>query len=804
MSWKIDDIDFGTYGVGVTKVTGLFDMPKLLNEPIDWLDEAGEDYWFPVSAQKFDKKTINLYCYILATSYADFISKLKSFYDAIIALGMRTLLTPYISTEIECYLNERISIDRLDRGARYVNSKQAGVFVLNLTVPGDSEYDYITIYDKSSSAVKEIIKTKNLVVQKTLQGEEYATCTSETNQPLISGMYEYIKVNSDGIGFDYFLLTSSPSVRKESTNKYVYDLRFEGITLHFKQMKFTMFGQAEFEFFGNLQDVVQQVCSNVNRFIWFTDRFFVGSCASTVKRLHNFSNEDCLSVLQRICSEYEMEYRFERQPDTTYNLYISDFAGKTNTVGLEYGKGNSLYQVSRGDMDTSKLCTVLWAFGAAKNLPVGYRNGLKRLSFDANPLKANEATYGTWEHVVNFDDIFPNRTATVTGYLQVLPENLTQAEKEVHPNGIFAVGDTGLSDPTYGFDINNYLLGGLTAKIAMKTGDLAGYQFDIERYDPDSNIMYIIRFKDEARGLLPDATFQIAPGDQYTLVDMNQPPIYITEKETALQAAAQEYLDKWSLPAYQYNVKTNPAFIQANPGTGFNVGDIMTIYDAELGIDTTNRVTSLSYIVRSKVYELTLSVFKKLPKRAETEFRLQTIERAIFTTRKETGEVIRDDLQPTGELRRTLLDQDNKLNVDNIVRNNSIDPGMISHDLALPTLILKNAWLALNVDGDEDKISVEAGELTLRNFYPKSRYEIQKIKDDGGTYDPTRTWTIPATNFTLASKNAHYLYAKVDIAAGQTVATLEVSETYKEIKHDIENGILTYPINYISAGEETP
>ena len=809
MSWKLDDIDFNSYGVGVTKVTGLFDMPKLLNEPIDWLDEDGDDYWHDISDLKIGNQKINLYCYITADTYANFISKLNIFYAAVIAPGKRMLLTPYTDA-IECYFDSGININHIDRGSRFVNSKQAGIFVLTLTNPGDSTYDFISILDKSSSDVKEVIKTKNLVISKTLQGEEYATCTCETNTPLTSGMYDWIRVNTDGTNLDAFLLPSIPQVRKDSTNKFVYDLRFDGITLHFKQMKFIMFGESEFDFYGDLAEVAALICENVDRFVWFgNNRFTIGSCAATVKKLHNFANEDCLSALQRICQEYGMEFRFERQPDTKYKIYISEFESKENTVELEYGKGNSLYNISQGAMDTSKLCTVLWAYGADKNIKAGYRDGVKRLSFEGNPLHKNEATYGTWEHTENFDEIFPNRTSTVTGVLHVFPDTeippelpatiqyLTEAEKEVYPNGIFIVGDT-----TIDFNLNDYLIGGLTAKIVMKTGDLAGYQFDILRYDHQYQYIHIIRFMDEAIGLLPNATLQIQPGDEYTLVDMDQPTPYVSTAETALEAKAQEYIDKWSVPQYEYNVKTNPAWFAANPGTGFNVGDIVNVYDANLGIDAERRVNTMSFNFNTKIYELSLSTFKKPTKRQQTEFRLQVIERALFANRKEEAETTRDERKTTGTVERRIFDDDGKIRVDNSVRNNSIDPGMISHDLAIPTLVLTGAWLNLNVDGNEDAISVEAGEALLRNWNTKSRFEIQKIRENGGTYNPHRVWTIPAADFTLPTKESYWLYIRLPKAEEITEGSYEISTELIEIKLYSQDGFFVYPINPITAGEE--
>ncbi|HCY40432.1 MAG TPA: hypothetical protein DHV48_03625 [Prolixibacteraceae bacterium] len=813
MAWQFGTIDFSTFGVMVSKSTGVLDFHKLKNDGYEWLDKDGKDYW--QSTPKYNDREIILNCWIYAEplrnsmgeitikGYDNFRTKIQSFTDELKAAGKVTFVTPYINLS-NCSISSGIQIVR---ETNYVQEQQIGTFSLRITVHGDSDYDFISILDKSSSDVKEVIKTKNLTINKTLQGEEYATCTCETNTPLTCGMYDWIRVNTDGTNLDAFLLPSTPEVQKQSTNKFVYNLRFEGITLHFKQMKFILFGESEFEFYGDLSEIAALICENVDRFIFFgNNRFTIGSCAATVKKLHNFANEDCLSALQRICGEYGMEFRFERQPDTKYKIYISEFESKANSVVLTYGKGNSLYNISRGAMDTSKLCTVLWAYGAAKNIKAGYRDGLKRLSFDGNPLKQNEATYGTWERTVNFDEIFPQRTAAVTGVLHVFPDTelppeppatiqyLTEAEKEVYPNGIFVIADN-----TLDFDLNDYLRGGLTAKIVMKTGDLAGYQFDILRYDNQYQYIHIIRFEDEIGGLLPSATLQFKPGDEYTLVDMDQPTPYVSTSEAALAVKAQEYIDQWSVPQYEYTVKTNPAYFAANPGNGFNVGDILTVTDTNLGISASHRITSMSFNYNSKIYDLTLSNFKKPTKRQQTEFRLQVIERAIFATKKETGEVIRDDKQPVGELGRTLLDPDNKLRVDNLILNGTIDGRMLGLDSNMPQIHLTDAWFEDHVGGNVDQAKQYAGQITIHNWAGINRFEVQKMKDNDEVYDPSRTWNIEETDFTsLDPTKSFNIYAKLNIAPGSTAAEIFLSEGHFDPKTEIEDGYVIYNLGNLT------
>lgn len=806
MSWSFDDIDFASFGVMVSKSSGVLDLPKLKTDGFDWLDSDGRDYW--QSVPKYDNREIVLNCWMMAeatrnifgevtvTGYVNFMYKVKLFTDAIKSKGKCSFVTPYITIS-NCTIESGVSVIR---ETNYVQDIQAGTFTLRIKVHGDSSYDLVSILDQSGSTPIDIIKTNNLTVYKTLQGDWYVTCTTETNEPLLSNMYEYINVKTNGIDNEKYYLPSNPEFKKLATNKYQYNLRFAGATEYLKQIKFLFNGQAEFDIYADLETIIDLIITNLDRWTWITDKFNKGTIAATVKKNHTFSNENCLDVLRRIVSEYEMEYYFELIPVVVhYNIHVSEQIGNTKSVTLEYGKGNGLYEITRRQADTSKICTVLYAFGAAKNLKPTYRSGLKRLSFTANPLIQNDTVYGRFEEVKNFDEIYPNRTSSVTGYLQVLPEDLTAAEKEVYPQGIYIIGDS-----TLDFDLNDYLIGGLTAKIRMKTGNLAGYEFDILRYDNSNKYIHIIRFQDEQGGLLPNATLQIEAGDEYTLVDIDQPTSYVTAAEAELEAAAQEYIDLWSTPLYSYAVKINPAFMLANPTLGFDVGDKITVSDSDFGINGLFRITELVYNKNTGIFDLVLSDFRKMSKRQKLEFRVKEIERALLITNKTTTEVIRDEHKTVGELERKLLDPLGKLNVDKIVENNSLDPRHISLDTGIPMFFIENARVETDVDDDYQKARIEAGKISISNDPAKvlDRFEIKKKKDNSEVYNPVRSWTIPATDLTMTTDNMHFVYAKLNLATGSTACEIFLNESHIEPKAQIDDGFIIYKIGSIPAAQE--
>ncbi|WGU68258.1 hypothetical protein QIU19_13485 [Capnocytophaga canimorsus] len=115
-------------------------------------------------------------------------------------------------------------------------------------------------------------------------------------------------------------------------------------------------------------------------------------------------------------------------------------------------------------------------YGSTKNITNKYRanrlclpNKSKQQSYIENSEMI--AKYGIWEATKHFENIAPTRTGTITGIVQgnvlkfVDSEMFNLNEKE-------ADGQT-----------TKYLLPNTTAKIHFNTGNLAGYQFDVQSYN---------------------------------------------------------------------------------------------------------------------------------------------------------------------------------------------------------------------------------------------------------------------------------------------------------------------------------
>ena len=93
-----------------------------------------------------------------------------------------------------------------------------------------------------------------------------------------------------------------------------------------------------------------------------------------------------------------------------------------------------------------------------------------------------------------------------------------------------------------------WLIPGVNGKIKMNTGGLAGYEFDIHKYDHATKEIQVVPFTDENGMKFPSETsaaFQFSTGDKYIFTDINLPDSYKTEAEAELQESGTGYYNQY-------------------------------------------------------------------------------------------------------------------------------------------------------------------------------------------------------------------------------------------------------------------
>ena len=328
--WKLDDIDFKDYGVYVSKSSGVLDLPRMIDKSTNWLDENGKDFWQAVEDVKYEDREIVLSCFILADGYETFKTKVAAFYSALSGEGKRNLETPFGNT-IEVSLQQSI---QLTRKTSYLSSKQLGIFTLRLTVSGDIDYYQLNIARYYTTNIIATVFTRDLKIQKTLQGDSYATFSFESNKKLDLRYFDEISLNTNGINLDRFYFESEPKPKQISTNKFVYSIKAMHMGNWLSHSEFLSdLLESDFSYYANLDEIVTLLLNNHGR-DYYARKFLKGTIEPTERKLHQFSGENCLSVLRRLCSEYKLEYEFEfdNEENWQYNINIKPQVANDKTV----------------------------------------------------------------------------------------------------------------------------------------------------------------------------------------------------------------------------------------------------------------------------------------------------------------------------------------------------------------------------------------------------------------------------------------------------------------------------------------
>jgi len=582
-----------------------------------------------------------------------------------------------------------------------------------------------------------------------------------------------------------YYVNSLPNIKKNSVNSFDYNVTFESESYELLKTQFLdSDGNSDFYLVGNLETFIDLIVTNMGR--EHTD-WAKGTCDQTNAeyKLLSFSKNNCMQVLQKLCSEFEGEFYFDYTLDyeegaslpylpaasavigykpageaehgyhpaeftiSTYtkDICFTDKAGSDSGLTFKYKQG--LRSVKRTTLSEKNIITRLYAFGSVQNLASDYRDHSRRLKFVSDGksyLEKNTDKYGTIEHTEIFNDIYPHREGTISA---VDGEDITK-----------------FTDSGMDFNLNDYLLSGVTAKLHFNSGNLGGYEFEVSAYNNATKEFTIIAYKDEIGYEMPNATLKPAVGDKYVLLEIYLPQSYIDTAETALQAKAQAYLDDNCEPRVTYILEPDWRYFKTHL-INLEAGDFVTIEDTNLGINVMTRIVELTKSVANK-YKYTL----KLTDHLEVQLIQRLYDEQFDLKEKieigEGGDIIRSrrNWRTSEELRTMVFDTDGYFDMDNI-RPLSVQTGMLSVGSKSTQFILKEIEIEGNYQSDVSKFHASAGSLVHLSIA-----------------DTIRTWTLSEnTQESLVNGTVYYIYAKCTKEPGYT-GQIVVDETQRKFDDD--------------------
>ena len=608
-----------------------------------------------------------------------------------------------------------------------------------------------------------------------LQGADIVSVTVESAVPVTYGIGDKITV----FGRDY-KLNRLPKVTKSANFHFIYELEFEGIQYDLLRATYDLTVdttsnqlqdvQAD-SLTGDLQRFATVLIANANRV--FPGKWSLGTCPETIsdKTLTFGESDNCLSVLQNLCSEFNVEFSIEIENGINV-ISFSDGDGETFPYTFKFGRGRGLYHLERLNVDTSSIITRLKVYGSTENIAYTYRaNRLclpdksKSQSYIENASAI--AQYGIWEAVKYFDDIKPTFDGEVTA---------------IDSSDVLKFTDTSMFDLNAEDEEGNtlYLIAGQTAKIHFNSGNLAGYEFDVHSYNHATHTFVLKQFEDERGDLFPSETssaFQIAVGDKYKILGVALPQSYIDEAEEKLEEDGLEYFNQNRQPKVKYALSIDKNFFEALAGESQSTqiikpGDWLHIIDSDIDVDKSIRIVSLTRQLFDE-YNYTLEVSDTVAN--------ATIINNIISDIIDINNVIqinnlnnparaRANWRSSREVLDMVFDPEGDYYTEKI-KPNSIDTLCLAVGAKSMQFGLIGVTFKPNYNGNANSIQVTAGTLV--------HYTIDE--------NAARTWNVAANAVTFASSNAaYYIYAKcVKSGTGCTIV-------FTTTQQQVDGGLFYY------------
>lgn len=421
---------------------------------------------------------------------------------------------------------------------------------------------------------------------------DFASYKIKSSEKLDLKINDYVEI----FGRKY-KINKRPTEQKLSETDYVYDIDFEGLMYDLSKCKFfnadaTSFKTtSDFSLTGTIEVFLICLKNNLQR---ISTKWEIGHFVNGETKTISFSKDDCFSALQKICDEFKVEF-VTVEINNKYCVHTGNF-GTTYPFMFEYGKGKSLYDLKLQSADDKSIVTRVYVAGGTQNLPEGYRSYSTNLKLPDNAEYLEDAVligkYGLIEGFLDFPEIYPHRTGVVSA---IFTDNVLK-----------------FTDSSMDFDLNEketdgvttkYLIPGTTAKVYFNTGNLAGYQFDIKKYDHATKTFEINPFTNEEKLVFPSSTFdafKIQEGDEYVLLDIYMPDSYVTNAENELLAAATPEFEKLKEVKVKYDINIDKEMLKIGTSLPFDIGDKLLVKDAKMGIDKAIRITNISYDLLEK------------------------------------------------------------------------------------------------------------------------------------------------------------------------------------------------------------
>lgn len=419
------------------------------------------------------------------------------------------------------------------------------------------------IYDKTGKQILDIqVDDSSYRYRAIKQGDKvylYFSLTEHVEIPL----HSYIDYQGQR-----YILAKPENLTKHYSRNIEYSVEFWGWWELLYRTKYKLLSEKphklKFSLTASPYTFMQLMIDNLNL---HDSGWKLGTCIEATEKLLSFSHEDCMSVLNRFCDEFNTEFEFEGK--TVHFCKVEKF--KDSPIPLSYGRGKGFKSgVGRTNQGDKSPVTLLYVQGGERNIDRTKYNSPTLLLPKGQELEYQGRRYKTDsdgmyitradKDLVTFNEdsydasnIYPSRVGEVTGV-----ETEASTDSEGKPVTFYNIIDTTIPDA---LNFRDCRLDGNTATIIFQSGKLAGREFDIMQskddltgYDHATRTFKLVSMQEDGMNL-PNEHLCPVVGDKYAVFNISLPEAYVCDNTTKTGASWDMFREA---AQYMYENEDNP------------------------------------------------------------------------------------------------------------------------------------------------------------------------------------------------------------------------------------------------------
>jgi len=525
-------------------------------------------------------------------------------------------------------------------------------------------------------------------------------------------------------------------------------------------------GEADFPYYGTASDQLELILDNVAQ---IKTGYVMGVVEPTAEMFVDYQNYSARVAITKVAEKFGLEYSFTGVDGKTINLVKT--VGRDTNLVFEYGINNGLYSLSRNYIAEKNVKTRVYGFGGTRNLPKGYRNNSKRLTFTGLYKEKNTQFYGVKETYYTNEEIYPKREGVISAAGAVTDDSQS-----------FTITDNSID-----FDFNDYRLSS-DPKISFLSGELMGEDFDVTKYNHATKTFTLKSKNNSSNIKIPTANFKAEVGNKYAVYDIGLPASYVTEAENDLEAETLIFTEENAVPQVELGLNFDILYLKEN-NVKLEPGDRVTVLNGPLGINAVIRITSVSYPITFPAILTEETKYTAVLSNTITYSQQDRLTAAVINNRSQIAAVDRRGVETAQRNAFNLrLLENSVFDTDGMFDTDKFNVGVLSAALGIfgvksQNFILNKVILTDNYLGNPNAVFISNGELIhleISNPGNANVWQMQSI-----------------TKNDLIGANFYYVYARC--SKNSQIGTFLI--TQDQLKYDSEDNYYTflagviYPIN---------